>query len=421
MTRRYVLAVLGVLAHASLVLAQAQSVQLPPPPPAAPTDEVAVIPPADPPPFEVDPYVNLRGMLAFDVDYVAWIIPNREQPVALAGTSSGTPTIGEEHLDRHVQSGARVALGYWLTQANPFMPGGFTPCLGVETRFFAVAQRSFGFNDAASSVITRPFFDLNDEQPSAVIVAAPGLASGAISATVQDRLWGAEANVWKMMYFDYPMTTYSIEAMVGMRYLDMDESFSVTRFSQFVTNPQNFPAYNFLAGSTIHEQESFATRNQFWGGQVGIRGRLIFESAFVVSGTFQLGLGTTNERITIEGSQTRTLPGGTSVTYPGGLLALPSNIGTFERNKFTQVPAFDINIACPVTNHLTLSLGFNALYWSRLVRPENQIDRVVDITQIPNFPGAVVAMSSGQQRPVVPFSQSNLWLLGVLIGAEVRW
>jgi hypothetical protein len=360
-------------------------------------------------------------MFTFGADYVAWIIPNREQPVALASSSSGTATIGEEHLDRHVQSGARVALGYWLTQADSFMPGGIMPCLGVETRFLAVGQRSVGFNDAASSVIARPFFDLNDEQQSAVIVAAPGLASGAISATAQDRLWGAEANVWKMLYFDYPTTTYSIEATVGMRYLDFDESFSVTRFSQYVSNPQNIPAYNFLAGSTIHEQESFAARNQFWGGQIGVRGRLIFESAFVVSGTFQLALGTTNETITIQGSQTRTLPGGTSVTYPGGLLALPSNIGTFERNKFTQVPVFDLNVACPVSNHLTVSLGFNALYWSRLVRPESQADRVVDITQIPNYPAAVGVMSSGQQRPVVPFNQSNLWLVGLLVGAEVRW
>jgi hypothetical protein len=106
---------------------------------------------------------------------------------------------------------------------------------------------------------------------------------------------------------------------------------------------------------------------------------------------------------------------------PGALLALPSNIGHFGRNKFTQVPELDFNMAFPVMEHLNLSTGFTAMYWNRIVRPGDQVDPVIDITQIPSFPGAAKAVPTGLVAPGVPFRQSHLWLLGITFNAEVTW
>jgi hypothetical protein len=427
MSRGLLAASLGVLICSSLVLGQT-------PPPTASTGPIPSLsatwspsPPAEAAPFDDNSPVAGSLIGTFDADYVLWTIPNHQRTVVAGtpgppstSTTTGTDTLGDEHLDRRIISGARFALGCWMTEASPWVPGGQVPYLGAETRFFFTGQRSVGFTDGQSGTLERPFLDLNNQQPSAAIVAAPGIASGTLSGTAKENMWGAEANLWKLLQFDGTSTVVcSLEGMVGLRYLDYHESIGLNQFSLFDNNLQALPQGAFLAGNTITEQESFATRNQFWGGQLGVRGRLYFENV-IVSGQFQLALGDTDEQITIRGRQTRTLPGGLTFTSPGALLALPSNIGRFNREKFTQVPEISTNIAHSVTDYLTLSLGFSALYWSRLAKPADQVDRAIDITQIPNFPGAA-AVPTGQQRPGVPFSQSNLWLIGTTINAELKF
>src|SRR5262249_58623491 len=106
----------------------------------------------------------------------------------------------------------------------------------------------------------------------------------------------------------------------------------------------------------------------------------------VVTGQVQLALGTTREEVTIAGSQLRVRPDGSTTVSQGALLALPGNIGRFHRNVFTQVPELSWNVAVPVNDHLTLSTGFSALYWTRIARPGDEVATAIDVTQIPNFP-----------------------------------
>ena len=112
---------------------------------------------------------------------------------------------------------------------------------------------------------------------------------------------------------------------------------------------------------------------------------------------------------------------GSTRTSQGLLLALPSNIGRFSRDKFSQVPELDVGIVVPVLNCLTFRTDFSALYWSRVVRAGEQINRAIDITQIPNYPFADTAQAAGLGLPGVPFKQSDLWVLGVSVGMELKW
>jgi hypothetical protein len=126
-------------------------------------------------------------------------------------------------------------------------------------------------------------------------------------------------------------------------------------------------------------------------------------------------------RSSIAGFQAQKMPDGTRTTTPAGLLALPSNIGIYHRNVFAQVPEVDAKVSIPVFHHLTVSTGFSAFYWSKLLRPALQIDRDLDITQIPNFPAAASVNATGLAKPGVPFKQSDLVLLGISLGFEVHW
>src|SRR5262249_52989261 len=157
-----------------------------------------------------------------------------------------------------------------------------------------------------------------------------------LSATSRMNLWGGEANVWRNVYYNGPYTTYGLNVLAGYRYLDLNPSIEIDRVSVYNADLSAFPAFQAagLAGNRIHEHELVATRNQFNGGQLGVNSRF-FLNVLILDATFKLALGSNSQEVHIDGNQVRTLASGVTVNSPGALLALPSNIGRFSRNKFS--------------------------------------------------------------------------------------
>ena len=131
------------------------------------------------------------------------------------------------------------------------------------------------------------------------------------------------------------------------------------------------------------------------------------------------GLGDTHQEVRISGSTVFTNPGGAPVTQPGGLLALPTNIGNYSRDVFTVIPQININVGRQVTDRLRIFVGYNFMYWSNVVRPGDQIDPVVNPTQLPTStgPGTLV----GPARPAFAFHDTGVWLQGVSLGLGYSW
>lgn len=367
------------------------------------------------------------GILTAQAEAMLWFLANSRASFPIATTDVlgriDTMVVGSlgdaEHDRRGPTGGGRFTIGYWCLEDNPWVPEGIRD-YGGELRFFFVGERSANFATDQPAVLIRPFFDLNNRAESGFPIASPGLATGTIAAHSRFEVWGSEANVRKNVYFDSPGTTYSVDVMAGLRYLSTDAEFDIASLSVFnPVLPIGTPAA--FAGNRIQIQDSFSTRNRFYGGQVGIAVKAWLVNTVSLTGTFRLALGTTSEDLTIAGSQLRTFADGTTVRSLGGLLALPSNIGKHHEDKFAQVPEGDLKLAWPITSRVTFSTGISALYWSRILRPAQQVVRDLDITQIPNLPAAATATPTGLGSPGVPFKQSDLWILGLSLGAEVNW
>jgi hypothetical protein len=176
-----------------------------------------------------------------------------------------------------------------------------------------------------------------------------------------------------------------------------------------------------LAGNSLQVGDSFATHNHFYGAQVGIAGKTVPADCLSLECGFKIGIGETVEDLEIAGGQVRTLANSRRIASPAGLLALPSNSGHFQKGQFAEVPELDLKMAVPLTSHMTFTTGFSTLYWSRILRPGQQIERGLDITQIPNFPPGASATPTGLNQPGVPFRQSDLWVLGLNIGLEITF
>src|SRR4029079_18658026 len=116
------------------------------------------------------------------------------------------------------------------------------------------------------------------------------------------------------------------------------------------------------------------------GGQVGARLGLS-HGPVSLDGLVKLALGNAHLVSYIAGNP---LIGGASVLpplVPGPLIALPSNIGRYETNRITVVPEVNLRLRCQVLDHVSLSLGYNVLYWHKVLCPGDQMDQHVNITQ----------------------------------------
>lgn len=352
----------------------------------------------------------MPGRVYGSAEYLLWWIKDSNTP-ALITTSPvpsqgilgqpGTVVLFGGDVNNEERSGARFTAGYWLDPCHTW---------AVEGSYFFLGERAarFGANSDQFSLLARPFFNVNEGIEFSQVVTDPGRAAGGIGVLMPSELWSAELNLRRNLCCG---CGYRVDLIGGFRYLDLHEGVNVQEIGTLLQGAGP------LAGNQFRVFDDFDTRNQFYGGQLGAETELR-RGRWFVNMRGKVALGVNHETINITGGQVLTAPDGTVSRFRGGLLALPSNMGTFHRNHFAVVPEGGINLGFHVTESLRAYVGYTFLYWNNVFRPGEQIDRVLDVNQIPNFtPGP----PTNRVRPTVPFSQTDFWAQGLNFGLEYRY
>ncbi|MFL5331321.1 MAG: BBP7 family outer membrane beta-barrel protein [Gemmataceae bacterium] len=327
--------------------------------------------------------------------------------------------LDSEDLDTQFRPGLRIGAGWW-----------FDPCEthGIDTTFFFLPRRTgqFAATDRDFPTLFRPFFVLNTGfagtggragEFSELVFLRP-LVQGRFDADLRSVFWGADVN-YRHNFWSSGNT--KLDGFAGFRYLNLDEKLTMTETIRPQV-PVGYGAFTLPAGALLQIRDRFATRNDFYGGQIGAnlayqRDKWTFDLRPAVA------LGATRQRLSIDGVTTITpaaaAPPG---AFNGGLLANSGNIGNYTKDPFTVVPEVTFNVGYQLGDHWKVFTGYNFLYWSNVIRPTDQIDRNMDVTRIPNFlmPGENVAAVPGA-HPGVPFKQTDFWAQGANIGLEYRW
>jgi hypothetical protein len=327
--------------------------------------------------------------------------PNGEN--AILGMPGTVVLFGGSGVGGDMRSGARLTAGAWLDEDCT---------LGIEASGFFLGQQStrFSANSDTFPVIGRPFFSLNAGAESAQEATTPGRSVGSVSVNGSSRLWGAEINLRCNLFCD---DCGRLDVLVGPRYLELDENLQIQENLLALAAPGvPFP------GSQINVTDRFGTRNQFYGGQVGLNYRLT-RGPWSLDLLGKLAIGDTHEVVEIAGGQLIVSPSGAVTTANGGLLALSTNSGTFTRDRFAVLPEVGATVGWQPTDWCRLSVGFNFLYLSSVVRPGDQIDRVLDETLIPNFMSPL--RPTGIPRPAPTLRDSDFWAMGINFGVEFRY
>lgn len=327
--------------------------------------------------------------------------------------------------------GTQLLYGDQRTSSGPDVGGRFTlgytfdPCCiwSIEGSFFFLGRN----NDNAffsGAVLGRPFFNVNVGQNDRELTSSPGTTPGDLFAlrgttTIENsrNFFGADLNLKKLLCQG---CNYRVTGLAGFRYLDLNEGLHITENVISDRDVAGFPGI-FSPGNQITVFDHFDTHNRFYGGQVGIAGERR-QGRWTFAGSAKIGLGVTNQQIDINGGQSvLSAADGTRRNFQGGLLALPSNIGHFTQNRFSVVPEIGVKLGYNLTDNLRVTVGYDFLYWSNVVRPGDQIDTSLNVAQIPNFLPQGQVAPAGPIRPLVPFRTTDFWAQGFNAGLELRY
>ncbi len=325
---------------------------------------------------------------------------------ALGGAGVST-LFGNQNLPSTFRNGLRTGFEYWF---------GPCQCWAFDGHYFMLGQtgNSTGFTSAGDPLLARPFFNVNTGTNSAELVAYPGLFAGGVAIGSSTSLWGADINLRRRLGSN---GAGYIDALAGYRFVSLTEELTIaersTRLGPVVPNPAD-PS-SFIIGGTAFDR--FRTSNQFNGAQIGTamgttRGRWTFDLRSFIA------MGVMSSTVQIDGAQTVTRTDGTTATTPGGLYALNSNIGRYERNHFAVVPEATFNIGYNVTDRFRLFMGYNVLYLSSVARPGDQVDQRLDVNRIPGFPASPAVAAP---HPTVPMQDRGFIAQGMNFGLSLRW
>ena len=167
-------------------------------------------------------------------------------------------------------------------------------------------------------------------------------------------------------------------------------------------------------GTVFSGYDRFETINKFNGAEVGISfnrrtGRWSYELLM------KLALGGTSSRVDINGATTITDANSASTTYEGDMLALPSNIGSYEAKEVSVMPEIGMNLMYNLTPRTSFTLGYTFIYLSHVARAPDQIDMTVNSSQLP--PGTL----SGVALPEFVMRTTDFWTHGLNLGFDFRF
>jgi hypothetical protein len=323
-------------------------------------------------------------------------------------------------------SGGRLSAGYYLGNGFGFEASGFL--LGQQDHALSAASDRNG-----NPFLLRPIVNTDANNFNAGIVVSLPLSSalalganaanaGAVLVNNPSQLWSADAVVTA---YAFDTGTTRLTGLLGFRYLDLRESTNIATDITDTAAGITFGGVRDMPGDTLIILDGFHTRNHFYGAELGVRGESR-RGPFVLAADVRVALGDTQQAIGIQGSTSRIGVAGGTATLPGGWLALPSNSGTFHHDRFAVVPEVNLNAGYDVRPWLRLSVGYDFLYWSSVVRPGDQIVPEASagaktpppFGQVPTFPGFGPGAAS---IPPVPDHATGFWAQGLNFGVSFRF
>jgi len=322
---------------------------------------------------------------------------------------------GGQQVNSDVRNGWKISFGAWLDNCQT---------VGLEADYFSLENGNDSFfrnSTTGDPILARPFYNVLTGLESSTVVAFPTAVGGVtfrgsvdIDTESQFSGTGARAiinlgcnsgcgtNWWN----GCPQQTMGrVDIVVGYRYLRLDDSLQVLENSTLTP------------GGTFNIRDTFDSENTFNGFDIGtvLKHQRGCWSAELNS---KIALGNTRSRVNIDGATTITQTGGVAQQFVGGILAQRTNIGTYQHDEFAVVPELGLTLGYQLNPCWKITAGYTWLYWSRVARAGDQIDRNLNPDLIPEEPNPP---ADDHLQPRFRFVHDDFWAHGLRLGLEGTW
>lgn len=358
-------------------------------------------------------------------EYLNWYADGMRLPAMVSTSTAGTARTAAGVLGQPAtsvlyganddilsdsQSGFRIRFGWWLANFAGWGIEGEYAGLGEE-------RESFFQQSTGTPILARPFFNVDDGAEDAELVAFPGVVTGSIAVDTTTQFDGAAFRFRRQLcsssgcgYSEICCTTVPtssrLDGSIGYRFWELDESLQTREQLQLQSTSQP---------GSFDIIDRFATRNQFNGVELGFlwQGRRGWWS---LDALMRLGIGNMHQTMTISGS-TDIVDNGTASSFATGFLAQRTNIGTYDRDRFTMIPELGLTLGYQMTRRVRATMGYSVIYMGNVIRPGDQVSLDVN----PNLLAPELSPFTGALRPQFQFNETDYWIQGLSFGAEFRW
>jgi hypothetical protein len=304
---------------------------------------------------------------------------------------------GDAALNDEVRPGGRITLSRWLD-----------PCQNraIEVSYLTLGDKdtTFGASNHDFAVLGRPFLNATRNAQDARLIANPGTVSGTLEITATTEFQSLE-----VLYRQVCARSCNaqLDCLIGYRAAELEDRLRIGESTLSLASP--------TVGTTFDLVDRFDSRNTFHGGEVGLVLLYRADPCWSWEAVAKVAIGTSNYRAGISGQTVAEDNLGDIVTSERGLLTQGTNVGTYRWDDFATVSEFGITLRRDLSRGLSATVGYSLLYWSNVARAGEQVDSMVNPTQIP--PGTLV----GEARPAFPFRTTDFWAQGLRFGIEYHF
>ncbi|HEX5273617.1 MAG TPA: BBP7 family outer membrane beta-barrel protein, partial [Gemmataceae bacterium] len=268
--------------------------------------------------------VPFGGILKYDTQFLPGVNTHNFTPITIQPTAN---VAANNPLSQNEQFGGRFTAGVWLDPEQNF---------GIDGGGFFLATHHTGFASTSGSAnqggipLTgiNHFFIMGTTIPTETFPAfLIRQVNENLTGTASAGLWGTELNARCAS-----ASLGAVSGFAGFRYINFHEDLGVQNSFQMLIPPgtkNDGGANSFgsnLGNLQYNTTDSIHTRNEFYGGQVGLDMDM-FVYRFIIDLRAAAALGVMHQTADVFGANTLN-----GTTAAGGLLSAPQDLGTHTRN-----------------------------------------------------------------------------------------
>lgn len=313
--------------------------------------------------------------------------------------------------------GTRATIGVYLDPGRRY---------AVEASGFVLSLRSAGYqaqgdasgypilgvpvhNSLAYQIGSMTIFPGEDSLPFSLPndptrTRGNGIITGGVAIKNTIDLWGAGIRGRVSLYRD---PRWDITASAGFRYLSLSEGFRMVTDIQGVSGP--------YTGQFGEVRDYFTTANHFYGADFGVK-VAYRRGPWRAELSAQVAPGLARQTVGVAGGYT-SINFGPQASGPEGIFAQPSNEGRRSSSRFAVVTEAGLSVSYDLTSNIALTLGYEHLYYSSVVRPTDQIDRNVPKGQTFLQAAPTISTTSPSRR----FQTTDFYAQGITLGLQLRF